>query len=865
MFSTSLRRFVAPALALVAAASLPLVASTPATAATAKVTPTTTTVRAGEALGYKVTGCPYRETEDGSTYTYTSARVVLVHGTGAAERLAGLGISDDTTGRMDTPGWLDPSVPTVIGGACERITYDDDRYVGTEVIATFPDVPITVTAAAAGASSPRFTLSRSTVASGQALTVNGSGCASGEFAQASAFAGTDLSGRTLDDPAFSDYAEVAANGTFAVRLGTAGSTTVFSGEGDWPAATPGPYVVVVLCLGFVDDGENVYVHVAAPAPITVSGTTATDDIHVTNDPTGLQIAGGGCTPPGTTVTVRIDGNTYDSGYEDAHAAPTALSRLVGPKMARAITRDSDDGGDGSDSGNVHEVLTAVSGADGSWSLDWPLTSSGYQLVVAAECGDALADGFAYRQIQVFEDPFADIWIDRTSPTSAPTGSEVVVHGYAGCTDDPTFVLSDADGSTVVTKAVDVDPEMSTWRTTFTAPTTPGAYLVGANCGAKSGDRNGFEVFTPTTLANTAPLPAEPTTGWPSESTRQTYHGKLGPIVLQPDMGDGSDDGTDDGGMPMDLADQIAAAAASGKTVSPTGKLDSTEFFIDVPRPAGALAITGMTFDLVDASGAPVSQHLAHLHHFVIGTGTRDNPACPDGTFGVPGEIVAAAGAERTALEFPDPYGIVVQKDDDWTGIYEVMNRSEKQQEVYLTYDVTYRTDVKNVRPLAYYFGSASGCDSFTWDIDGSGSPDVQSHYVTMRKDGVLVGAGGHIHNGGTSLDVTDDRNRRLCRSELELGTMPIGHGTMDDGSGMAPEFYDDDLEIEGITNCRLREQVRAGERIRIDTTYANDRPRSAVMGIYALYVWEGAGPKTPVTHRDAEGATPIRTRPRYAG
>ena len=61
----------------------------------------------------------------------------------------------------------------------------------------------------------------------------------------------------------------------------------------------------------------------------------------------------------------------------------------------------------------------------------------------------------------------------------------------------------------------------------------------------------------------------------------------------------------------------------------------------------------------------------------------------------------------------------------------------------------------------------------SWTVDGSGPLDVQQHYLTLPKDGRVVAAGAHIHNGGRYADLVDDRGRTLCRSTLALGDEPV--------------------------------------------------------------------------------------------
>ena len=161
--------------------------------------------------------------------------------------------------------------------------------------------------------------------------------------------------------------------------------------------------------------------------------------------------------------------------------------------------------------------------------------------------------------------------------------------------------------------------------------------------------------------------------------------------------------------------------------------------------------------------------------------------------------------------------------------------------------------------------SATGCGTFTWTLDGSGTPDTQRHFVTIDKPGRLIGAGGHIHNGGLYADWTNDRGRRLCRSTISYGDEPVGHdmGEMEEpGMGeYPPEFHPGDLAIEGISNCPLAESLSAGERLEFSATYDDEQARSGVMGIFTAYVWEGGGPAEP----GPGGAEAIPGTPNYTG
>ena len=808
------------------AAVFPFSGSSTVGAATGTMTPARSTIAAGEVLDVTTTGCPSLEPSGGLLrYQYASIRLIV--GTGPDAVVAAIGQGDESGSvSLLVPGWVGADESVSLVGTCELMEMVEHEIVYSTPF-TFPSVPIDVTAAIPGAITPTFTLSRSVAASGQAVHVTGGGCQPNSQVSAIWIAGPDLTFANADEQATTASGEAAADGTFAF------DATLTGWSEDTLGLAEGPYAVHLACFSGDETSETVVL--ARPQRFDVVGTRPLSQLDVTTDDTGRYIISGTDCTYGA-VTVTLTGYVYDGGELAFDARPKRAST---PAALLRGTADHEEGG--------HEVvatLTATPGPDGAWSVEWTGPETGFGVLIVADCGDPFADGFRYPQASISEDAFADLWIDRVSPTTSPVGGPVTVHFEGDCDKTDRKVTLLDSGSRVVAEApLDGPNEWGQWVASLTAPATAGEYRIQAMCGTKPSYPDALEVFAPSTLARTAPLPAEPTTGWPSEGPRETYAGRIGPITLP---GEG-------GGMEMD-----------GRAVRDLGP---SALFIDVPKPAGDLAITGITFDLVDEHGMPVSQHDAHLHHFVIGSGAGNNPACPGSTFGIPGEIVAAVGAERTELAFPDPYGIVVKGSESWKGVYELMNRSGEDQTVFLTYDITYRRDVQNVRPVDVYFGSSTGCGSFTWTIDGNGTPDTQSTYVTMQKDGVLVGAGGHLHNGGESLDVVDDRGRRLCRSELQLGSMSVGHGGHDE-EGWIPEYYHDALENLGISNCALREQVTKGQRVRVDTTYTNDRARSGVMGIYTMYLWDGTGPKTPTGGNGngrAEGARPIRARPDYTG
>lgn len=831
---------------------------TTAQAAGGTISPWSSSVAVGASFSAGATGCSSVEQDTDEGFSYQEPQLLLISGTGAGERMAAFGEQVDDHGRyrFTVPGWVDPALPAVVAGRCLLTTYvetEQGASVTTTTVFTYPDVAVDITPGTASPTGPVVSVDRSTAAGGQVVTVTGSQCQGDSFAEVVLFAGTDLSGRTAGNYVTGTSADIPGSGTFTSELALNQRGTALGNPAGGPLPE-GDYTLMVVCER--DDEESSFA-IGELLPLTVAGTNPSGDFTAEVSDGMIHAMGSGCTG-GQAVTVNLTGYAYSYGIEEVQQR---ASRALARRSIEALADDAVD-----PDGSIQQTLTAVPDADGNWSVEGDAPEGSFDLVASADCGDPTGNGFRYVTRYLYENDTADLYVERASPTSSPTGGSVMLSVGGFC--DGTVAVAIVDSSrNVISQSDPIVLDAQLGSGTVTAPTTPGRYGIAGVCDDQLGYAEEYQVFTPDTVSAEAPLPAEPTEGWPSQGERETYHGKIGPIDLP--------------AMDMDGMDMAKAA----KDLDPSG------LFIKVPRPDGDFAITKLSFDLVDAEGMPVDQEHAHLHHFVIANTAKENPACPDGTFGLPGQIVGAAGAERTVLQTGDPYGLVVKDTDTWSGVYELMSRSMEDQKVYLTYDIDYRRDVQNVRPVTSYFGSATGCDTYTWTVDGSGTPDTQSHYLTIAKSGRLIGAGGHIHNGGAYADLVNDRGRRLCRSEITYGDEPVGHtmdlrsssrplamvaeatttsmpmstttavGPIDPTDEYPPEFYDDDLAIKGISTCALSESVTAGERLRFDAVYTNDRSRSGVMGIYTAYVWEGGGPAEP----GPGGADPIPGNPSYTG
>lgn len=239
----------------------------------------------------------------------------------------------------------------------------------------------------------------------------------------------------------------------------------------------------------------------------------------------------------------------------------------------------------------------------------------------------------------------------------------------------------------------------------------------------------------------------------------------------------------------------------------------------VPRPPGSFGVKTMSFDLVDANGDPIPRHMAHLHHVLLMNPAHQDILCPGRS-----ERFAGAGAERTPLGLPNPYAYLVGQNDQWNALWHVMNMSDMPMQVYIQYTVGYQpgANAANTRNVVPYFADVTGCGNSTFDVPGNGGPGSiysKARTWTAPSDGIMVGAGGHLHDGGIDLVLHDDATGLQCVMKA--------HYEMD---MMGPAWID---------TCPAHNLVMKGSRYTLTAHYDNSQPYQDVMGIALAYVWHG--------------------------
>jgi hypothetical protein len=155
------------------------------------------------------------------------------------------------------------------------------------------------------------------------------------------------------------------------------------------------------------------------------------------------------------------------------------------------------------------------------------------------------------------------------------------------------------------------------------------------------------------------------------------------------------------------------------------------------------------------------------------------------------ERLMASGNERSKKTFNSPYnpgeklGYFMNAADKFALIVDFMNENREDKVVYLT--ITY--DYVDGRPEGF-----SNFRSIWLDVAQCGTSEVRppkqsgqfdvSQDWTANLNADILGAGGHLHDGGTHLTISVD-GKVVCDSVASYGVTPAENGTAA-GGGMNP-------------------------------------------------------------------------------
>ncbi|SDC48557.1 hypothetical protein SAMN05216174_102306 [Actinokineospora iranica] len=241
-------------------------------------------------------------------------------------------------------------------------------------------------------------------------------------------------------------------------------------------------------------------------------------------------------------------------------------------------------------------------------------------------------------------------------------------------------------------------------------------------------------------------------------------------------------------------------------------------------PCVACFVNGIKPDLVYADGRQANYDTkAMLHHAVFFDRSRADVTCSGGWVALAGRRIFASGNERTGGTLPDGYGVALGVLPLTYAALELMNLDHHEQEVFLTVEFShvpwFTPGMREVTPV--------WLDKDNCRLSEHSVPEGESHTNwkwTSTVKGTLKGAGGHLHDGGESVTLTNSTTGKvLCESRAAYNTIPsfMGH-------------------IESMSRCLGQDlgTIDKGDVLDMDSVYHTHYADDHAMTIMIAYVHE---------------------------
>ncbi len=292
----------------------------------------------------------------------------------------------------------------------------------------------------------------------------------------------------------------------------------------------------------------------------------------------------------------------------------------------------------------------------------------------------------------------------------------------------------------------------------------------------------------------------------------------------------------------------------------------------VPKPDVDGYIVGIRPNLRHPDGSVPGVDVIHLHH-----GVWLNASAKDSTSALP-ERLFATGEEKTIFAMPQGYGYAYKATDKWLINYMIHNLTPNADQVSMTYDIDFipatapeAKDIQALRPIwmdvqngkSYpVFDALKGSGEngqFTYPRD-AGDPynGAKTNTWTVDRDGVIVGAGGHLHPGGLHDDLY------LTRAGASAAPGSAAEGSVQGDTAhlfsSKAEYYEPAGAVSWdvamtVTPPDWRVQVKKGDVLSMQTTYdVSNASWYESMGIMNLWMADGTGGLDPFVDKvDVDG------------
>lgn len=167
-------------------------------------------------------------------------------------------------------------------------------------------------------------------------------------------------------------------------------------------------------------------------------------------------------------------------------------------------------------------------------------------------------------------------------------------------------------------------------------------------------------------------------------------------------------------------------------------------------------VTSFVPRMRDAAGAPAPGKL--LHHVVLGDLDHADPLCAAGGHGHDFRFLVAAGGELTRVELPEGYGVAVEADTTYVagGVFGNPLGADRE-DIFFEADLGFvpRSSGKTLTTaVAVWIDVIESCPQDGYSVRG-GADDTRRRTFRFPFAGRVVLAGGHLHEGGRVLRITD--------------------------------------------------------------------------------------------------------------
>ncbi|GGS36425.1 hypothetical protein [Actinokineospora fastidiosa] len=235
-------------------------------------------------------------------------------------------------------------------------------------------------------------------------------------------------------------------------------------------------------------------------------------------------------------------------------------------------------------------------------------------------------------------------------------------------------------------------------------------------------------------------------------------------------------------------------------------------------------VIGVQPGMTNLDGSVANYHTGTmLHHAVFFDRSKHDITCPTGWPGFAGQRIFASGNERTGGTLPEGFGVKYGWLPLTYAMLEFMNMDQVEHKVYFT--VTYQhvpANTAGMREVTPVWLDADNCG-----ISEHPVPEGESHTKwqwTSSIEGTVVGAGGHLHDGGESITLRNlTTGEDICESRAAYELTPEYQG-----------------HIEQMSRCLEPDlgRIDKGDNVEIHSVYHTHYADPHAMSIMIAFVAE---------------------------